>query len=292
MVPVILSITILVPGVVLGRGFLLALPYQGYANQLTCLVRAVYLAEQGNQTLLVPNVYPSKHDPFGEPFPFSRHFDLTDLFANVTVLPAEDFLGKHYVTGCLTFGKWTSFDRLGDPTRSFANTHHIEDLDVMADWPRNPTHKQVLEEINRKKQSVACIANLQHVHFGNIDDYINKIKWQDQKMHIDIAIHWRRGDFATACLNKNKTSCYPDISVLKSILLTECRGFKVQIFTNNQTEVEMELPEYRPIFGNLSLFEEMKLMTAAKMFYGNQYSTISRLVRVWRQKRGKPTIFF
>lgn len=270
-------------------GFLLALPYQGSANQLTCLVRAAYLASLTNRTLLVPLLYPSNHDTIEDPKDWNRYIFLDRLLEKVKYMSAERFLESNYITSCHSYGKWSKIEHLGQPSVRFSNIHSIEYLYHHEDWPRPPLVHHLLESMKRER--VYCIGNLQHVHFDNIDSEFQRIKFRHKgKNRIELAVHWRRGDFKKACLNKNMSSCYPPISRLGQLVDSQ-KFTNIRIFTNDIQELELHgLGKYAQ--KEQHIFEEMSLMVEAYLFIGNRYSTISRIVRTLRQSKNLSTTFF
>src|ERR1700722_18494242 len=136
------------------QGFLLYLPYQGAVNQLNCLVRAVILAEKTNRTLLIPPLYPSKHDRVvNSTIPFSTWFKLEKLLGGVKHIKLADSLPE-YVSSCITFGKRRSFDILGSPSREFASKYMIEDLEWHP-FPPPPQLTDLANVINRSGNT-AC----------------------------------------------------------------------------------------------------------------------------------------
>lgn len=264
-----------------GPGYLIALPYQGSANQLSCLIRAAIVAKQTGRILLVPKLYPSKHDSFVEGIAFNHFIDMTASFDNVKLMSAEDFLNDNYVSSCIAYGKWTTFDGLGEPGKSFAQKFNIEHLEWY-DWPRPPNAIDHLMSVLTGK--VECIANLQHISFGNIDNQIAKLKFRSANQH-DLAVHWRRGDFGQACRNKNLTSCWPSMARLRK----EIQGFDdIVIYSNDKQELIANALSayYASDESPGGVFNDMARMIAAKAFIGNRYSTISRIVRVIRDSRG------
>lgn len=280
-----------------GPGYLIFLPYQGAANQLTCLVRAVMLAELTGRILVIPDIHPSKHDgPEAQTRPFNSVIHLSLLLGQVKQVDAAQFFQSNYLITCISYGRWHSIEDLGRPAQDYVAMHKLNGLylDWQGDWPHPPTLSHILPRL--AGQHMACIANLQHIHFGNLDTILTRIAFRHHTTRHSprVAVHWRRGDFATACRNKNMTACWPTEQQLVSRLSKikdDCDDDEdIAIYSNDPSDLPRQLRHLYVPSG--CVFADMADMIDAGHFIGNRYSTISRIVRSLREARNRSVEFF
>lgn len=107
------------------------------------------------------------------------------------------------------------------------------------------------------------------------------------KIIFDVGVHWRRGDFINACLNKKDPNCYPTIQEFITTIPTDTKD--IWIATNEPSDIpifQSYLPSTNLHCSNNSCtskyFHDLTMLTNANKFIGNTRSTLSRLVYMLR----------
>lgn len=291
------------------RSFI-ALPYQGLSNQVNCLVRAAHLANSLNRTLLIPPIMASQHMAMDSPKMADwRLFIELDEWL-YTFFPRLSFI--HLIDlpeavpktfACDTMGKWTEWRILGSATmafiREFSLNPHLKYSNL---WSIKSLHLSYAD----RDDACLCHANLQH---SEVDSTVNSsIRWLSYtKLVVEIlknamleqldwdefiAIHWRRGDFSTACSNKNLTACWPPLSALP-ILGKQCVVFGQlsveELESSNCKRIAWggHFPWGDSIWENFGpIFLDQACMSIATEFKGNRYSSYTKHVIERRRRWG------
>jgi hypothetical protein len=285
---------------------LMALPYQGLMNQLNCQIRAMSLADMLNITYVQVPVVQSVGGT--EVF-----FDLR----NYLKVKARKFIDWKDVSGygeVLLHGRWKHASMLGKHSASFVDVLQLMGLRLR--WVKTSMtpydNPRRFMEIIQGSTGLLVLSNLQHVSFGYIAHarwknlgltaYLRRVysreMWRMAKYNEFTSIHWRRGDFARACLkNKDMLKCWPHHDVIR-----KSSRFKSLILCTNSDDAEelLEITNSNPglvVFKKqhdpvVQLLLDFNSMLQATQFLGNQYSTISRNANVMRDFMNKTTDYF
>lgn len=316
-----------------GEKFFIFLPYEGATNQMISIMRAINIATKLNRTLLMPAIHSSRHDEVKNLHSDWRHFlNFTEIlndpaicrikWINRSMIPKLQVLMKEPSAACVTFGRWSELWILGIPAWNFVYGLNL-DQSFRLDW-RDNGGTCILDYVSPFNESpLICVGNIFHMNCGHDHaKYVKKISFSDnvlkaawtflQEVGIKsskyASIHWRRGDFEHACLNKNMTSCWPEYAVIEYKIKEIHLKTGIKDFVISTNDLDLMVPKsdlYDVFISKLPSFDDGPwtsflwilmdscLMAYSDYFLGNQYSSVSRIARQRRIDRGnKNTEFF
>lgn len=299
--------------------YLLVLPYEGLTNQLLGVLRGALLAQRLGRTLLIPPLTRSQHEPINEcprTEPWSDHLDLLRVVkggdngdaargGDPEYLDADRLGNKLDKVRVFSFGRWRSWRVFGPSTRQFL--HWLPRSTFALCWRpfRRPLRADhLVDYLSTLPDVIVAIAQLQHVHF---DADCPSLAVLYQRLHSALnvtttvaltGVHWRRGDFVSACLNKNRTACWPDVVALLA---------RLEASNSRETWIASDEPraadQMRALSANITFltsaqvcteryFDDLRVLVGSNRMIANQYSTLSRLVCRLRAEAARGCEYF
>ena len=289
------------------ESYLLILPYEGLTNQLVGLIRGSLLAHRLGRTLLIPPLTRSQHEcrecPRMESW--SEHLDLLPILGDDCEYLKTDGSG-HELSRLVvfSFGRWRTWKQYGQSTRHFLAS--LPQSNIVLRWRpfTSPLNWKVLVEyLSMRADKILVVGQLQHVHFDSDSPMLEEIY---RRLYVGlkisprehVGVHWRRGDFESACSKKNQTACWPDLTDLAR-RLGPFHDAPVWI-ASDDCEAVSGLTRMMPKVTFLAstercskrYFDDLRALVGSVRMIGNQYSTLSRVSCRLRAAFGQPCEYF
>lgn len=297
---------------------LLGIPYQGIMNQLNCLFRAAAICKFANLTLAVPPIISQDANGGSLYLPPSLYFRLDYVFRGIPYvlwnnIDLSDPLLKIPV---ILHDGWKNQYMLGKHANLFIMSHiqskawfrYSENLSKLSGL------NDIINQIEFMNETFTSFGNFQHTLVGKdavhllermfFTTYLRKEIQELRKalpfpLRNYTAVHWRRGDFRSACLkNKSLRRCFPDIQDVPPL----AKFTRIMMATNENEESQLKIlrdmfcllndytyPSDNPI---KRLLIDFYFMLDSSQFIGNSYSTISRNAAIIRKHLNKSTTLF
>ncbi|OIR58271.1 MAG: uncharacterized protein A8A55_0937 [Amphiamblys sp. WSBS2006] len=300
------------------------IPYGGTFNQLESLENMLEEAELRGRTLFVPPIVPSEHDWHSECGDWSDYFCMDRLQPTASIklvflrADREKFRKSRFVrsqqrqsfTECVSYSKWRTLSTLGMTARNYTARYGLRFLVRHDYWLDD---KPRVGEIG-DSGALLCVAQPKHIA-GSTRDIFSWIPFTEEiektvakttaairKGSLVLAVHWRGGDFKTACRNKEEFSrCYQSGAVLKEKIEHEKRRLErggravvVVVVTDESDEAlsREKLRRFAPQTDSLfPVLLDFCFMSNADFFLGNRHSSVSLMAARRRKKKGLPTRF-
>jgi hypothetical protein len=295
----------------------MGITYQGIMNQFNCLVRAAALCGVTNSTLIIPPLV--ARDSSGIPI-----YIYPNIFLNIShMLSGQPFtywtdIEKHLhgkIAPIILHDRWKTRKMLGLQSKLFLASHQV--------FPLIELHEPDLSKYSRLNELKKIALNIEYdvILFGNLQhtllgiDAINIVKRLAFSGHLKrqiaemkkmvpftlknyTTVHWRRGDFRTACLkNKDVNRCFPKVDDI----YLKAKYHRVLIASNEYDSEEINSMDH--VFHILSksrrhcdpikeLFLDFYFMIDSSQLIGNSYSSITRNAAIIRAHLNKETNMF
>jgi hypothetical protein len=272
--------------------FLVILPYEGISNQINGIIRGFELAKRLGRTLVIPPIIRSQHEPDSCPeMEDWRDFIKFDRFRDHSY---EDGQLDGINVPCYSFGRWRHWSNYGETTERYLKSGQKS---ISLRWRplKTPVDSRILTKVLRQvPDRVIAVAQLQHVHFDNyVHATIKNVEFTTTvNVRVDVGVHWRRGDFHSACKNKDQKSCLPDISRVGEFVSSG----SLWVATDDldaARDFQAAYPKVELLSSNSSCatryFVDLAMLTLSNYFIGNKYSTLSRLVLQLRNETKSTT---
>lgn len=299
------------------REYLLVLPYEGISNQIIGILRGWQLARVLGRRLIIPPLMRSQHEEedggAGRKCPLAdewrRYLDFSAILADGAVFLADlssdqPVPVRHWAVH--SWGRWRGWRAFGTATENFVLLLHRRwpTLRLSLRWRpfKSPAAFDPLVDYlaGLAEQPVLVLAQLQHMHFPPALNYPTTAAallppiGPPPAAGVDLGLHWRRGDFAIACGNKDRAACWPTLNATITQLrqrLAPLAGRNVWVATDTRSDLskfrrgapELVLLSSAHRHCNLCYFEDFRVLRSARQFLGNRYSTLSRLVAATRE---------
>lgn len=300
--------------------YLLVLPYEGISNQVIGILRGWQMARILGRKLLIPPLVRSQHEeivldtecPILDEW--REHLDFSMLLSEGAIFMTDCAFGAdpmfrtilEGIVPVYSWGRWSRWESFGATTRNFINSFSGKESVVRfrlrwrpfkSPLPFNPSIEYLA---SLQGQPVLVLAQLQHAHFPPALNYqatapkLLRNPLKTDGLIPDIGIHWRRGDFELACANKDRAKCWPDVNSTISTILSQLSRSSVQTVWL-ASDAPDELDKFQGFAPHLTFlqssqrscnrryFEDMSMLQNSRYFFGNQYSTFSRLVYFTRR---------
>ena len=216
----------------------------------------------------------------------------------------DDIGAMPMMVPCYSFGRWRGWRQLGQTVHTFLSHNAVLRRMIALRWRplKAPVNWQTLVRVLSQIGSspLIVVTQLQHVHFPpSVNLAFAPMPFVKPIAQPYYGVHWRRGDFRGACLNKDPQACFPEPSALRELLLLDPSVATVYLASDDPDAIRI----FQSMYPSLTFiagtsvcaqryFEDMAALVHSTHFIGNRYSTLSRLVIAQRNQSGSPSAVF